>query len=674
MPIATYRQNSFNAGVISPLLHTRVTQERYRYGCVELHNMLLYPQGGAYRRAGLQYLNKVKESSRLLPFVYNTEESYILELSHHLIRIWHNGKILCDKNGKVIEIESPYACSVLYTIQYVQTANVVYFASTYSRVCKLERMNHHEWKFSEVLFGCTKKKPTNIQYSGGEDTTEFCKIYVRGVDKEGREGETSDILVINKNPTMDKPIRYTWDSDNSEGMFHLYIQRPGEENFTLRSKSFSPSYDDYGMDERPVQYMPRIRGPYNGEGSYPTTVSLWNQRLIFAGSLFEPQTIWFSKVGDYDIFTHSPEVTDDDAIIITIASTVVEPIQWIHAHREVLFIGSALGEWSLSSSSGGIITPRNVSVRKHTSYGTCNISPIHIGDAMVFVQRDKKVLRQFQYMMEYDTFIGNDLSIVAEHITQYTNIRSFAWQQYPNPILWILLENGTLAGLTFIQEYGIFAWHTHDTKGFIESIVSIPTKDETAIYLVVKRIIEEKEVHYLEKLDTGTIENNVKKSRYIDSFLEYQGESIKTMTGLDHLEGESVYILADDTIHEPCIVENGTITLNKPANNICVGLQYTSKLIPVLHLLPQAEGKGNSIYSVLKVHITSTNTIPLYVSNGFDDTEYPSTFLSTNQRTHSLYNHTVTMPPQKTKDYSIECKQYFPVNMVILSITAEFGG
>ena len=675
MAVAKYRQYSFNAGVISPLLYTRITQEQYRNSCIELHNMLIYPQGGVYRRAGFQYIGKLGNKCRLLPFVYNIEQTYILEFSENMLHIWYDGELVTDTKGKIIEIESPYTYNILYTVQWTQTANQMYFTSPHVRPYVLQRFSHDDWSFEPLLFGATHKPPINVQSSGGAIISEYSQILIRSLDDKGRESVDSEILNVLREPTVEEPMEYTWDANGNHDrtIYYIYLKRPQDDYFKLRGTTIERSFVDRGFEVNLLHKKSRVTGPYNGEGSYPIGVAIWQQRLILAGSLLEPQTLWFSRIGNYDDFFHTPELPDDDPITFTIASSTVEPVQWIYIHRDRLFVGTALGEWSVSSYNGNSLTPRTVMVSKHTSYGTSQIQPLHVGDAMVFVQKDKRVLRQLQYLMEYDSFIGKDLSILAEHITHGTTIRELVWQQYPSPVLWVLLDNGSLAGLTYIQDYGIFAWHTHSTKGKIESIVSIPTQQESIVYVVVTRTIDGQEVRYLEKLHNTHVFEDIREGRFLDSFVIYEGNKIESLQGLEHLEGEEVYLLADGEIEEPVKVSHGAITLRKPASNICVGLSYLSKMNPALSLLPKAEGKDNIIYSVVKVSITSTNNMPFYVSNASNNVEYPSAFMNTHEENQNIYTYTVTMPPQRTREYNIILKQYMPVQMVVTGIYAEFG-
>lgn len=53
-------------------------------------------------------------------------------------------------------------------------------------------------------------------------------------------------------------------------------------------------------------------------------------------------------------------------------------------------------------------------------------------------------------------------------------------------------------------------------------------------------------------------------------------ERVNTISNLDHLEGETVSILAEGSVHTDATVSSGAVTLTRPASKIHAGLGYTS--------------------------------------------------------------------------------------------------
>ena len=69
---------------------------------------------------------------------------------------------------------------------------------------------------------------------------------------------------------------------------------------------------------------------------------------------------------------------------------------------------------------------------------------------------------------------------------------------------------------------------------------------------------------------------------FVDCGLDYNGVATTAITGLSHLIGETVVILADGVIIEDeTVSDTGTITLDTAASKYSVGLVYRSELQPM---------------------------------------------------------------------------------------------
>ena len=78
---------------------------------------------------------------------------------------------------------------------------------------------------------------------------------------------------------------------------------------------------------------------------------------------------------------------------------------------------------------------------------------------------------------------------------------------------------------------------------------------------------------------TYTSGGSIRAAINSSDFTTYGGEvreRTTTITGLDHLEGQSVQILAEGAAHAAKTVTAGAITLDRPSSKVHVGLSYTS--------------------------------------------------------------------------------------------------
>ena len=266
---------------------------------------------------------------------------------------------------------------------------------------------------------------------------------------------------------------------------------------------------------------------------------------------------------------------DDDALDFTLASDTVNTICWMCQH-DSLIIGTVDSEWTLSaSSSDAALTASNIKVKRQSVYGSSGVAAQMVGEVVLFVQRQGRKVREFVYTWEKDGYVSPDLTIIADHITK-SGIRETALQQQPDSILWCVLEDGGIAALTYERDQEVVGWQKYVTDGRFLSVAVLPEGGEDVVYVAVERgagvLIERFAPRKYE-----TIANAV----FTDSSVIVEGEAIETVTGLGHLEGKTVQVLADGAVQTEKVVEDGQIVLDSPASVVCVGLPFESLLSPM---------------------------------------------------------------------------------------------
>jgi len=252
-----------------------------------------------------------------------------------------------------------------------------------------------------------------------------------------------------------------------------------------------------------------------------------------------------------------------------------------------LIIGTAGGEFTVSGGGTDVaITPTNILIKKQSNNGSANIDAIAAGNATLFLQRAKRKVRELAYNFDVDGYLAPDMTILAEHITE-TGIIQMAYQQEPNQIIWMVRTDGQLIGLTYQREQQVTAWHRHIFGGSFnsgnavcESVAVIPTDDtEYQTWVIIKRTINGSTKRYVEYINSFDFaEADDTSFNFLDSQLAYDGSATLTISGLDHLEGETVSILANGATHPNKTVSSGSITLSRSSTKVKVGLPYTSLL------------------------------------------------------------------------------------------------
>jgi hypothetical protein len=577
---------NFTAGELSPRLDGRVDLAKYPAGCATVENMVIYPHGAAARRPGTQYIAEVKSSAaktRLIPFEFSTTQTYILEFGNQYIRFFRdNGQIL--SGGSPYEISSPYLTAELFDIKFAQSADIMYITHPNHAVRKLSRTGHTSWSLTECSF-------TNGPFL--DTNTSTTTLTASGVSGSVTITASSNTFV---STDVGRQVRI--------GSGHSKIT-----NFSSATSVTVTTTTNFPNTNASTDWS---LGAFSETTGHPSCVSFFEQRLVFAATLNNPQTVYFSKSGDYENMDANigGTVADDDAIIYTIASNQVNAIRFMAASR-TLIIGTAGGEFTVSGGGDNdAVTPTNVLIKKQSNHGAANTDAIAVGNATLFLQRAKRKIRELAYNFDVDGYTAPDLTILAEHITE-GNIIEMAYQEEPLAIVWCVRGDGELVALTYQREQEVVAWHRHvfggvfgSGKAVCESVAVIPKEDsEYELYMIIKRTINGATKRYVEFLNTFDFDQTDNTSfNFLDSQLSYSGSSATTISGLSHLEGQTVSILANGATHPDKVVSSGQITLDRAVTKAKIGLSYTSILktmrIDAGSQNGSSQGKTKRIYEV----------------------------------------------------------------------------
>jgi len=552
-------QTNFTAGELSPRLLGRVDIAKYHNGVAVLENMMVMPHGGATRRPGFRFVAEVKDSSkkvRLIPFQFSTEQAYILEFGDQYIRFYMNqGQIMSE--GSPYEISTPYTEDELAELKFTQSADVMYIVHPEHEPRKLSRTGHTSWTLTEVDFidGPYLEKKTSPEITPS--------------------GTTGTITLTASSALFDSAhVGALWRIKHTSEWG--YVKITAVTDSTHATAEVKKDLDGSGTAAAAWR-----EGAWSAYRGYPSCVTFFEERLIFANNQNQPQTLWLSKTGSYEDFTLGD--SDDDAMKITLAADQVNAIQWL-VSAKVLHIGTTGGEWTLSSGAlGAPLTPTNLQAKREGTHGCSSMQALLIQNQVTFVQRARRKVYRRQYSYEADGYISDELTLLAEHVTG-TGLIEMAYQPAQDPILWAVRDDGVIAAMSYLGAQDVIAWHRQVTDGDFESVAVIPAASRDETWVLVKRTINgatKRYVEFMEDPDFDALED----AFYVDSGLTYDGSPATTISGLDHLVGETVAVLADGAVHPDCVVDsNGRITLQHEASKVHVGLPYTStiKTLPVV--------------------------------------------------------------------------------------------
>ena len=363
------------------------------------------------------------------------------------------------------------------------------------------------------------------------------------------------------------------------------------------------------VDESTYKWQLSLIG---AQGIYPSSVAFFKDRLTFGINASTGPTLCFSKTGDYENFddlTYN-EVLADNAITLPILSDL-NKIQWLCA-QDNLFVGTEGGIVMVKAMTDSeVFGPNNVTYDEISNIGTCKIKPVRIGDEVLYLGRTAKDIYAIAYNFQSDSYEPDEVSLSAYDLLEQ-GITSWALQYEPNRIVWMVRRDGKLVGFTYNKKQQVRAFHLHSTKGNVESISCIPSPDGTAdeVWITCDRGFTNSYGRYVEYLHNGLPldipydkyadkkdlhEYMLKHCVYLDSAKVYTfNPASDSLTGLGHLEGQEVGIVADGVYVGQKTVYQGNITLNSAATNVVVGVPYVSIVEPMPLNVDMQNGSGQA--------------------------------------------------------------------------------
>lgn len=654
---------SFAAGELSPAMYGRTDIAKYDVGAAKLENFIVLRYGGVQNRAGTKYLATTAGNKKavLLPFRYNVEQNFIIEITAGKIRFYMQGALV-TKDGAPYEITNNYSEDELDTIKYTQSADVMFLVQPNHPPATLTRYANDNWTFErmDITGGpfadseLTAKSTTTITASATTGTvtlTASASIFnanmvddlialTHFVDSDYKKGTPSangTNLVVSVLPhssvyvesfgfwdgnfTLEKYDRLTgqwvkirsqsgnrsqnynlteendsdeiaqyrvtstefntdvWSGENEQQRGYITIQAFGNDytghvlitGYTSATKVTGTVKKQLASTEATKDYQFASWSQKNG---FPTCAGFFEDRLVFAGSKAEPQTFWASKTGDYYNFGTSIPALDNDAITATLNGGQMNGIKAIIAFGEMILL-TAGGEYKVTGN-GKPITGENVLSQAQEYRGISDVLPVTVGSRIVYLQQQGNLIRDLAYSYDVDKYTGDDLNLLAAHLFERHKITSMTYQQTPNSIVWCTREDGVLLGLTYLKEQDVYAWHQHSTAhGKFINVCAISGPQEDELYCVVER----EGNYYVERMVAREASTEPEDQYFVDSGITVSGNTkTNEVTGLDHLEGLEVAILADGNVQPLQTVTDGKITLKRAYSKIHVGLPIHAEM------------------------------------------------------------------------------------------------
>jgi hypothetical protein len=561
MPAIKRTKTSFTAGELAPELLGRADLRAYENGARRLRNVVIQPTGGVTRRPGLRHVAMLPGQARLLPFEFNTEQTYLMVLTDGKLAIY-------AADLKIAELTAPWTETMLPQIGFTQNADTLLLTHPDMRPQKVQRSNSGwsitPWSFTQDAFFRFAAPEITLTPSALNGTiTIWASAPVFAVEHIGVRlrigGKRVVVAAVNSPSTIVANVEQT-----------------------LLNTAATKDWDE---------------AVFSTARGWPITCCFHQDRLVIGGSRDLPNRLWLSRTGD--LFNFDPGTgLDDEAIAFSLLSDQVNAIRGVFSGQHLqLFTSGA--EWMVT---GDPLTPANIQINRQTRVGSPVdrlVPPIDVDGSTIFVSRGGQGVYEFAYTQVQQAYQANDLAILGRHLIK--SPRAMAYDQ-ARRLLHLVTEDGALATLTLYRAEQVTAWTRQETSGSFQAITEV----EGTLWCVIERA------------------GGISLERFEDGLMQdaaLTGVSItpkSTWTGLSHLNGRQVTILANGAVRPNGIVSGGAVTLAAPATQVAIGLAFTHEIepLPADLITPAGSATGPSRLVAVTFRLLETPAMDVDLGKG----------------------------------------------------------
>ncbi|HZF78006.1 MAG TPA: hypothetical protein VE033_19475 [Acetobacteraceae bacterium] len=525
MSLTRRAKTSFAAGELAPEMLGRGDLRAFENGARRLRNVFIQPTGGVARRPGLVHVATLPGPARLIPFEFNTEQTYLVALSAGLVQVFQG-------DVPVASIAAPYTAAILPQLAFTQSADTLILFHPEVAPQRLRRLGAASWTldafpFTREPFHAFAPAGTVFTASAAEGTVAIaCSAPVFTAAHAGVRlrfaGRRVRVTAVGSAQAATAVVE--------EGPLPLLSTTDVEE------------------------------AAFSAARGWPVSACFHQDRLVLGGTRDLPNRLFLSRTGDLGNFDTGTGL-DDEAIDFALMSDQVNAIRAVFSGRHLQVFTSG-AEWMVS---GDPLTPASIQVTRQTRIGSPvdrMVPPVDVDGATLFVARSGRAVHEFTYTDVAQAYQAADLALVARHLVERPV--SMAYDQLAR-LLHVVMADGSLATLTLFRAEQVTAWTRQETAGAFRAVAEV----EGTVWVVVERA----GTHRLERFDAAG---------GLDAALTGTAAAPRTAwSGLGHLEGMEVGVLADGAQRAATRVAGGRITLDAPAVAVQAGLPFHHLVEPL---------------------------------------------------------------------------------------------
>jgi hypothetical protein len=673
---ANFKQTSFVSGEWSPRALGRTDLDRYEAALKRCRNAYPLPQGGVRRRPGTRYVDDALTTdaygSILVPFVAGRDEAFIVEMADLQCRVR-------SPDGAIVAtLTSPYAQADLASLDWAQADRTMWLFNGAHPIYRLQLFDGGVWALAEARFTSAPfgefGRQINVTASlssaavgAGRTVLALASVFLPTDVGRGIIANSGLAVITAYNSPLNVTVEVTrafasialpadewlidvspqttctpsakdpvgtaitltlaadgWRSDDVGSMVRINGGLCEITGYTSATVVAAVIVDELSATTAAPALawglLPPAWGKYPAWG-YPRTGTMYQQRLIAAGSAKFPRTVWGSRLGeplDFAIGT-----TDDRAFSFTLDGDESGPIAYVSAMQD-LAVMTESGELSIRSGVEKPLTPTNIRVRPDSTHGSAAVRPLSVSGETIFVQRSGRKVRSHGYRYDVDRYSSPDITALAEHLLK-PGVVWMSYQQEPDPIIWAGMADGSLLSCTVDRDQQpiVMGWARHETQGQFEAGAVIPSGDMDVLWVIVRRSIGGVEKRYLEYFDVAAcpfhpdVATEPDYGLMVDCAAVIDNNPGFVSVTAAHLASADVEIVGDGSkLPAATVSGGGNLSLPRAVKRCIVGLSYDTEITLLPPELPPGAGSINSRPSrTARLTMRFVDTIGARVSN-----------------------------------------------------------
>lgn len=492
--------------------------------------------------------------------------------------------------ARIYRTGSPFNGAELAEVDFEQSANVMYLAHLNHAPTKLTRASHTDWTFSSVTFGPTIVEPTvtggsiatpqNVDSanSGNGFFPQSASYVVTSIDDvSGQESRASSppCVLFNDLTLKRNANTVTWSAPATGPVptrYRIY-KADNTQEFGYIGQTTSLTFVDDNIGPDYADGPPVLGNPFGAPGDYPSTVTFFEQRLLWGRTTNHPNAIWGSRSGSFENMDVSRPIKASDGLTFALVAGRVNAVNQLVSMNNLLALTSD-AIFKIEGGQSGYISATDFVVRRQNGRGASRLSPLVVDSVCFYQTSIGNGVRTLGYQFQTDSIDSNDVTIFSPHLFRGFDIVSWAYAQEPRSLIWAVRSDGKLLCFTWEQEQQVWGWTICETDGLVESVCVVSEGSEDRLYLTVRRG-EKLLIERMAAARWGAVED----SCFLDSAVSYLFDPpARVLRNLDHLEGRTISALADGNVVSGLVVSGGTVALPFDAAKVCAGLPFSATI------------------------------------------------------------------------------------------------